>query len=151
MVENLTTNLIRKHCLDCCGDAFKAVLWCSAHDCRLWPFRLGMRPATVRSKYGPGLVTPSMMPAPSVDLDGLPLSTADASTLLNGGVAWVPDRSDQDPELLAARREYLKRARQAKRSVEFIEENPATPPGGSKHQEGGSSAETAVLSKGGAA
>jgi hypothetical protein len=50
----------------------KAALWCPATDCLLWLFRLGLNPDTVRVKYGPGLVTPSMMPDPYTNLDDLP-------------------------------------------------------------------------------
>jgi hypothetical protein len=76
--ETMTTNskglsllVVRRHCLDCSGDSFKAVVWCPVTNCNLWPFRLGMNPATVQSKYGPGLVTPSMMPDPNANLDDL--------------------------------------------------------------------------------
>ena len=65
-------------------DAFKAVVWCPVTNCALWPFRLGMNPATVRAKYGPGLVTPSMMPDPNINLDELPNGVEAAAAHLQG-------------------------------------------------------------------
>ncbi len=72
MAAGLSLSVVRKHCLECSGDSFKAVLWCPVSDCNLWRFRLGVKPATLRAKHGPALVTPRLMPPATVDLDNLP-------------------------------------------------------------------------------
>jgi hypothetical protein len=69
--KGLSLSVIRRHCIDCSGGSFKAVVWCPVTDCALWPFRLGMNPTTVRSKYGAALVSPSMMPDQQTNLDDL--------------------------------------------------------------------------------
>jgi len=74
---------IREHCLDCSGGSFKSVQWCpcdGVHStrCDLWPYRFGMRPASLRAKYGPGLVTPEAMPPANRDEDHLPNGLAAA-------------------------------------------------------------------------
>jgi hypothetical protein len=46
-------------------------------------------PATVRSKYGPGLVTPSMMPDPSTNLDELPNGVEAAGVHVQGDTRTV--------------------------------------------------------------
>ncbi len=83
--RGLSLSVIRRHCFDCAGDSFKAVVWCPVTNCALWPFRLGMNPATVRAKYGPGLVTPSMMPDPYTNLDELPNGIEAAAVHVRGG------------------------------------------------------------------
>ena len=70
--RGLSLSVVRRHCISCSSDSFKAVVWCPVTNCALWEFRLGMNPATVRGKYGPGLVTASMMPRANVNLDSLP-------------------------------------------------------------------------------
>ena len=70
--NGLSLSVVRKHCLNCSCESFKAVLWCPVTNCDLWKFRLGLKPSTVKAKFGPGLVTPSMMPDPNVNLDTLP-------------------------------------------------------------------------------
>ncbi len=82
----LSLVVVRQHCLECSDESSKAVLWCPATECRLWKFRLGLKPATVRAKYGPGLVTPSLMPRPTVNLDDLPKGIQVAAAHLRGGV-----------------------------------------------------------------
>ena len=67
---------IRANCLDCSGTA-KAVTWCSCDGlhsgwCDLWPYRFGRRPATIRQRVNPALVTPEMMPPANANLDDLP-------------------------------------------------------------------------------
>lgn len=42
---------IRRHCLDCMGNYYKAVAECPNTKCRLWPFRYGVKPETA-SKQG---------------------------------------------------------------------------------------------------
>ena len=63
---------IRAKCLDCSGDSSKAVKWCSATDCALWPFRFGLRLTTARKRLGPELLNPDTMPESQVNLDDLP-------------------------------------------------------------------------------
>lgn len=75
---------VRFQCIECCGGSAKAVLWCSCDGlhstrCEVWPYRLGVRPATVRAKHGPRLVTPELMPSANVPLDDLPGGVAEAS------------------------------------------------------------------------
>ena len=65
------------------------MVWCAVSDCELWPFRLGMNPVTVRSKYGPGLVTPSMMPEPQTNLDKLPNGVEAAAAHVRGDIRAV--------------------------------------------------------------
>lgn len=73
---------IRKHCLDCAGCSAKYVTWCShSGRCPLWPYRLGVRPATAYAKF-PALLTPELMPSDAVCLDDLPASTKAA-------VSWL--------------------------------------------------------------
>ena len=76
--------VIRRHCLDCSGDSFKAVLWCTVYGCHLWNLRLGLKPSTVRAKYGPGLVTANMMPRANVNLDSLPGGLHAAAAYVRG-------------------------------------------------------------------
>jgi len=85
MEEKLSVKTVRKACLDCSGDSAKYVIWCPCDGlhstrCDFWPFRLGMKPATVRSRYGDRLVTPEKMPPPDVELDRLPDGMEKAST-----------------------------------------------------------------------
>ena len=80
----LSLLVVRRHCMDCSGDSLKTVLWCPVHDCNLWKFRLGIKPSTVRAKYGPGLVTPIMMPDPNVNLDDLPNGVEAAAAYVRG-------------------------------------------------------------------
>ena len=66
---------IRRHCLDCADGNAKYVLWCTqdglhAGLCPLWPYRLGVRPATAYAKF-PALLMPELMPGDSVCLDDL--------------------------------------------------------------------------------
>ena len=91
--KGLSLSVIRRHCIDCSGDSFKAVVWCPVTDCALWPFRLGMNPATVRSKYGPGLVTAGMMPAATGMVADLSPESRRAQWIgiLSGGasIGWI--------------------------------------------------------------
>jgi len=48
-----------------------------------------MNPVTVRSKYGPGLVTPSMMPEPQTNLDKLPNGVEAAAAHVRGDIRAV--------------------------------------------------------------
>ena len=44
-MKNLTPiQSIRKHCLECSGNAYKEVKECPIVDCLLYPFRLGKNP-----------------------------------------------------------------------------------------------------------
>ena len=80
--RGLSLRVVRQHCIDCSGDSFKAVLWCPAYGCHLWRFRLGLKPTTIRAKYGNGLITPNLMPAPNVNLDVLPSGIEAAAAYL---------------------------------------------------------------------
>jgi hypothetical protein len=91
-MKGLSLQTVRRHCLECSGDSFKSVVWCSCDGlhstlCHLWPFRLGMNPATVCQKYGPGLVTPRMMPSANVNLDDLPSGIEAAAAYVAAGGA----------------------------------------------------------------
>jgi len=77
---------IRRNCLDC-SETPKVVLWCpcdGVHSsrCELWPYRFGVRPATILERYGRGLVTPELMPPANVELDQLPGTMAAAAAYL---------------------------------------------------------------------
>ncbi|NQT14669.1 MAG: hypothetical protein HQ582_18070 [Planctomycetes bacterium] len=77
--------LVRRNCLECSGGSPKCVMWCTCDGlhstrCEFWPFRLGVRPATVRAKYGDRLLTPEKMPSADVDLDELPGTLTEAAT-----------------------------------------------------------------------
>ena len=68
---------IRAYCIMCSGGSAKAVAYCPCHGCGtsfcpLWPYRFGVRPATVIKKMGIAMLNPSMMPSPDVPLEGLP-------------------------------------------------------------------------------
>ena len=41
---------IRKKCLDCSGYSIKEVKYCVIPDCTLWPYRMGVTPATLMAK-----------------------------------------------------------------------------------------------------
>jgi hypothetical protein len=60
---------IRRHCVDCSGGSAKAVAYCQIHDCPLWVYRFGKRPANIRPVE---FVDPSKMPDPSIPLENLP-------------------------------------------------------------------------------
>ena len=62
---------IRHKCLDCCCGSVKAVRWCSATDCDLWPYRFGMRPETARKRYGADVMDAAKMPDHTVALETL--------------------------------------------------------------------------------
>jgi hypothetical protein len=77
---------MRAECMECSGDNSKVVIWCTCDGlhstrCELWPYRFGRRPATIRQKYGPRLMTPGMMPGDGVDLDDLPNGLEAASVM----------------------------------------------------------------------
>ena len=82
--QGASLGLVRRHCLDCSGDSFKAVLWCPCTDCQLWKFRLGIKPSTVRAKFGSGLVTASMMSPANVNLKSLPGGLHAAAAYVRG-------------------------------------------------------------------
>ncbi len=80
---------VRAHCLDCAGGRPKHVLWCpndGVHStrCELWPYRLGVRPETIRQEHGPALVIPELMPPANVNLDALPGNMTAAAEYLAG-------------------------------------------------------------------
>jgi len=62
---------IRAKCRDCSCGSFKAVRFCSATACPLWPYRLGLRPETARKRYGDRLMDPDRMPEHTVPLETL--------------------------------------------------------------------------------
>jgi hypothetical protein len=109
---------IRATCLDCCGGSPKSVTWCTLDGlhstrCGLWPFRFGMRPETFAERFGPALVTPSMMPPANVNEDSLPLGLEEAAKYLadlNG--TTVPARKPLTA-VQAAGAERLRQARLA--------------------------------------
>jgi hypothetical protein len=85
MNEKLSIKTIRRACLECSGDSSKYVLWCPCDGlhstgCEFWPFRLGIKPLTVRARLGDRLVTPSKMPPSGVELELLPDGFDKAST-----------------------------------------------------------------------
>jgi hypothetical protein len=49
------TKAIRKKCLDCCGQQQLEVKACSALDCPIWEFRLGLHPYTKKNRKNPFL------------------------------------------------------------------------------------------------
>ena len=63
--------VIRATCRDCCCESAKAVRWCPATDCPLWPCRFGLRPATARRRYGDRLMDPDQMPDHTISLEVL--------------------------------------------------------------------------------
>lgn len=46
---------IRKKCLDCCGNQAIEVKACSALDCPIWKYRLGLHPNTKKNHLNPFL------------------------------------------------------------------------------------------------
>ena len=81
----LSVKTVRKACLECSGGSPKYVVWCPCDGlhstrCEFWPFRLGMKPATVQSRYGDRLVSPQKMPPADVELELLPDGFEKAST-----------------------------------------------------------------------
>jgi hypothetical protein len=77
---------IRRYCLACADGNGKYVTWCPCDGlhsggCPLWPYRLGIRPATACARF-PALVVPSMMPTATVCLDDLPSGIAAAAGYL---------------------------------------------------------------------
>ena len=64
---------IRAKCLDCCGGSPQEVRLCPAHDCTLYPFRMGKN-TNIRREYTDEQrremaqrLTRSPRPAPSAD------------------------------------------------------------------------------------
>jgi len=47
--------VIRKKCLDCCGEQFLDVKTCPVLVCSLWKFRLGLHPFTKKNRLNPFL------------------------------------------------------------------------------------------------
>ena len=41
---------VRTNCLECGGDNFEEVKYCSATDCALWPYRLGRTPRQIKEQ-----------------------------------------------------------------------------------------------------
>ncbi len=75
--HNLSVKHARQNCIECCAGSRAAVTWCTNHGndgsrCEFWFFRFGKQPATFRARYGDRLLTPSMMPNSSVELESLP-------------------------------------------------------------------------------
>lgn len=85
----MSLKVVRRHCLDCCAGERKAIIWCPCDGlhsprCEFWKFRFGAKPATIRERYGPALVTPKMMPDATVNLDALPGGIEAAAAYLSG-------------------------------------------------------------------
>lgn len=124
---SLSVRHARKNCLECSGGSRPAVIWCTCHGangsrCQFWPFRFGMQPTTFRAKYGDRLMTPTMMPNDSVELDSLPGTLQEAATAEIHvddyhqpavAVAQKP-RRQLTPEQRQAASERLRKARAAK-------------------------------------
>ena len=51
-----------------CGSP-KAVRFCPATDCDIWPWRFGLRPATAARRYGADLMDPTWMPDANMPLE----------------------------------------------------------------------------------
>lgn len=93
---------IRAYCLECCDGKSKSVLWCTCDGlhstpCHLWVYRFGCRPRRVRARYGPALITPSMMRSAYVPEDDLPNGMGAATSYLAG------EPGEVDQELQPAR------------------------------------------------
>lgn len=85
MAASLSVKTARRNCLDCSGGSSKAVTWCPCDGlhstlCEFWSFRLGAKPATIRTRYGDRLLTPAKMPSSVVELEKLPAGIEEAST-----------------------------------------------------------------------
>lgn len=81
---------IRSQCIDCSGGIRKMVAYCpcDGHNstrCELWPYRFGMRPETAKAEYGVAMMTPSMMPDSSVEIETLPNNPRD----------YIPQKGNQ--------------------------------------------------------
>ncbi|MHB8898078.1 MAG: hypothetical protein ACYC6Y_04970 [Thermoguttaceae bacterium] len=127
MEAKLSTKTVRKNCIECSGGSQKAALWCPCDGlhstvCPYWSFRLGMKPATVRARYGGRLVSPEKMPPAGLELELLPDGFQTASTVaidLPGyhqpavTVERKPGRN-LTPEQRQAAVERLRKARAAK-------------------------------------
>ena len=127
---------IRVSCIECCGGSPKSVTWCTldgVHStrCELWPYRFGCKPSSVKARYGPALVDPTMMPPANEEEDDLPTGMAAAAKLLaeRAGMT-VPERpkiSAEKHAALAARgRENFRRFREA-RQKSIPERRPCVP------------------------
>ncbi|MGI6415058.1 MAG: hypothetical protein ACOX1P_05255 [Thermoguttaceae bacterium] len=127
---SFSVKLVRRHCVECSGDSFKAVIWCPCDGlhstlCEFWPFRLGLKPPTVRDRYGDRLITPQKMPGDGIELELLPNGIEQAATAeinipgyYQPAVAVTPARPQSlSPE---RRRQFvlrLAKGREAKRSI----------------------------------
>jgi len=85
MDASLSMKTVRQNCFDCSGGSSKTITWCPCDglhstSCEFWPFRLGVKPATVRARYGDRLISPSKMPSSAVELEKLPAGIEEAST-----------------------------------------------------------------------
>ena len=81
---------IRRTCLDCAAGHRKFIKFCTCDGlhsirCHLWPYRLGMRPSTVRDQR---LVTPECMPSADIPLEEV--SEADLQELPTPAVRRKP-------------------------------------------------------------
>ena len=123
MEDKLSIKTVRKNCLECSGDSSKYVLWCPCDGlhstgCEFWPFRLGIKPPTVRARFGDRMITPSKMPPSGVELELLPDGMENASTAeidLDGyhQAAVVVKRRQLTPEQLSDLRERLNRGKRS--------------------------------------
>jgi hypothetical protein len=51
--RQLPLKKIREKCLECCGNQYSEVRFCSQADCPLWFLRFGKMPQTIIKKQGP--------------------------------------------------------------------------------------------------
>jgi len=127
---------IRVSCIDCCGGSPKSVTWCTldgVHStrCELWPYRFGCKPSSVKARYGPALVNPSMMPPANEEEDALPIGMAAAAKLLAERAGTVvPERpkinAEKHAALVAMGTANLTRLREA-RQKSISERRPCVP------------------------
>ena len=101
---------MRKHCLECSGDSFKAVEFCSIVACTLWPYRMGKRPQNVRDQR---LVTAACMPSADIPLEDL--SDADLKPLPASVVQRKPSGRTMTDEEKRKLREQFDRGRRKPR------------------------------------
>jgi hypothetical protein len=82
---------IRRKCVDdCSAGSAKYVAYCPSHDCPLWPYRFGKRPATVRERIGAAMLSPALMPDPGTPLGQLPNNPAEYCLAIEGRKAQAP-------------------------------------------------------------
>ena len=65
---------IRAKCIDCAGGSPKSVRYCPITNCKLWPYRFGIRPKTARKRFGDNALDPDCIPETDVPIESVGVS-----------------------------------------------------------------------------